>query len=242
MTRGGRVALSGLIALPMFVVLIGLGVWQLQRLQVKQEFIAQRDLGFSQPVVELTSRDSNLMGLSWRPVTVGGRFDHAHEFHLWRIGPNGDAGYQVLTPLTRTDSAPGQVVLIDRGWVPVARKAPATRAEGQVPGTVTIKGFVRVDLDARGPVTPANDVAGNIWYAVDYNAMSNHSSLYIRPLVVVADSTPNPGGLPIGVSKPPEVPNNHLGYAITWFLLAGALAIIFVLSARRQLASPKSAA
>ena len=241
MTRGGRVVLSTLIALPMFLVLLGLGAWQLQRLQLKLEFLAARDVGFAHPPAELTAQDDTLTDLAWRRVTVTGRFDHAGEFHLFRTR-DGSAGYEVLTPLVRTDGAPGQVVLVDRGWVPLNRKDAGTRAEAQVEGVVTVNGFVRIDLDARSMVTPVNDVVGNIWYVVDYAAMGTRARATLRPLVVVADATANPGGFPIGVAKPPELPNNHLGYAFTWFSLAAALAVIWGISLRRQLAAQDAAA
>ena len=236
MSRGAKAAVATLIALPMFVFLIALGVWQLQRLEVKQAFIAQRERGFGAEPIELPARDGNLPGLAWRRVTVKGRFDHANEFHLWslREGP----GYEVLTPLVRTDSAAGQVVLVDRGWVPVDRKQVATRAEGAPGGDVTLNGFVRIDLDARSAVTPTNEPAKNIWFAVDYATMGTLSGHFLRPFVVVADATPNPGGLPIGTASPPAVPNRHLGYAITWFGLAAALALIYFLALRRQFAPP----
>ena len=242
MTRGGRALVSTLIALPMFVVLIGLGVWQVERLQRKLEMIAERDAGFTQAPIELTARDADLAGLAWRRVTVTGRFDHDHELHLWHINTDGNAGYDVLTPFVRTDSTDGQVLLVDRGWVPIAAKEATTRAAGQVQGTVTINGFVRLDLEGRTAVTPQNDPARNSWYFVDYAAMAKQAGVPLRPLVVVADASPNPGGLPIGLARPPELTNRHLGYALTWFSLAAALAVIFGLSLRRQLAAPDPAA
>ena len=236
MSRGAKAAVATLIALPMFVVLISLGVWQLQRLEVKEQFIAQRERGFGAEAIELPARDGNLQGLAWRRISVKGRFDHANEFHLWslREGP----GYEVLTPLVRTDSAAGQVVLVDRGWVPVERKLIATRAEGAPAGDVTLNGFVRIDLDARSAVTPTNEPDKNIWFTVDYAAMGTVSGHFLRPFVVVADATPNPGGLPIGTATPPSVPNRHLEYAITLFSLAAVFAFIYGLSLRRQFAAP----
>ena len=50
-----------------------------------------------------------------------------------------------------------------------------------------------------------------------------------------ADATPNPGGYPIGGQTFVDIPNNHLGYAITWFGLALTLLIIFSIFAQRQL-------
>ena len=43
-----------------------------------------------------------------------------------------------------------------------------------------------------------------------------------------ADSTPNPGGVPVGGQTRLEIPNDHLQYAITWFLLALALAGVYL--------------
>jgi surfeit locus 1 family protein len=232
-TRGTSVLLATPIVLPMLAVLIGLGVWQLQRLGVKEEIIAQRERAFTAPAVELPAREGNPIDLWWRRVTVTGRFDHANEFHLWSLR-DGQPGYDVLTPLVRTDGAPTQVVLVDRGWVPVERKEIATRGAGAVTGEVTVNGFVRIDLDVRSAVTPANSPATNTWYSVDYAAMGRQSGHYLRELVVVADATPNPGGLPVGMAALPPIPNRHLEYALTWFALAGVLVVIFVLALRRQ--------
>lgn len=242
MSNGGRIAVATLIALPTFIVLIALGVWQLQRLEAKQQIIDFRERGFSAAPVELTARDNNPQGLAWRHVFVTGTFDHGNEFHLWSIREGLGAGYEVLTPLTRTGTGVGQIVLIDRGWVPIDRKDPATRREAATEGEVMVRGFARVDLDARWPVTPTNDPQKNIWYSVDYAAMGETRGLYMRPLVVVADATPNPGGLPVGLNAPPPLTNRHLGYALTWFALALALAVIYGLSLWRQLAPPRPSA
>jgi surfeit locus 1 family protein len=43
-----------------------------------------------------------------------------------------------------------------------------------------------------------------------------------------ADATPNPGGLPVGGQTRLEIPNDHLQYAITWFLLALALVGVYL--------------
>ena len=35
-----------------------------------------------------------------------------------------------------------------------------------------------------------------------------------------ADATPNPGGIPVGGQTRLDIPNDHLQYALTWFLIA----------------------
>lgn len=131
-----------------------------------------------------------------------------------------------MTPLRLTG---GGVVLVNRGWVPSKRKAPKDRAAGQVEGEVTITGMVRPD-DRTGWFTPDNDPAKNAWFFVDHQAMANHAGLdIVLPWHLVADETKNPGGFPIGGQRPPDLPNNHLQYAITWFSLAVAFAVIWFL-------------
>jgi surfeit locus 1 family protein len=46
-------------------------------------------------------------------------------------------------------------------------------------------------------------------------------------VIVEVDATPNPGGWPKGGQTIVTLPNDHLQYAITWFLLAAALVVIY---------------
>ena len=55
----------------------------------------------------------------------------------------------------------------------------------------------------------------------------------VAPFYVVADATPNPGGWPKGQGTAEPLPNDHLQYAITWFSLAVAAIVIYLLSQRR---------
>ena len=52
------------------------------------------------------------------------------------------------------------------------------------------------------------------------------------PVVIEAGTAPNPGGLPIGKAMRVNLTNDHLGYALTWYVLAVALVVIYVLSQR----------
>jgi surfeit locus 1 family protein len=54
------------------------------------------------------------------------------------------------------------------------------------------------------------------------------AGLQLLPVVVEADATPNPGGLPLGGQTRTELPNNHLQYAITWYGLAAALVGVYI--------------
>ena len=209
---------------PALLILLGLGTWQMQRLVWKEALLAEVAARQAEPAVDLPTDIADPPSWRFRKVVVTGVFDHAKEMHLFAHTDRGNAGYQVIVPLRRPD---GSWVLVNRGWVPTDRKDPATRAEGQVTGTVTITGTARPKWD-RHMFLPDNDPAGNHWFYGDLPAMAAHAGIAASPLFVEADATPNPGGFPIGGQTPTKtIANNHLEYALTWYMLAVALGAIF---------------
>lgn len=55
----------------------------------------------------------------------------------------------------------------------------------------------------------------------------------LRPMLVSA--TPAPGLEASAPPSPDEVPNNHLAYAVQWFLFAGIAALIYGIAVRRRM-------
>jgi len=230
-------ALATVVALAGFVVLIGLGTWQLERRAWKAELIAARQAGFDAPAVPLPEAIPDPAALEFHRVWVQGRFDHAHEMHLTCRFYRDKAGYQIVTPLILAD---GSAVLVNRGFVPLADKDPGSRAAGQVAGTVRVEGVVRLSA-APGAFTPANEPGPNLWFYPDIAQMAAAAGLQrVRPVFIEAGPAPNPGGLPIGGQTVLDLPNDHLQYAITWYSLALALAVIYGLFCRRQLSGNRS--
>lgn len=216
-----------LIAGAGIVLLLALGTWQVFRLFEKtaiNNFRAERVAAAPTP---LPARIDNLAEWEFRRVTVAGAFAHAHELHLNARSQRGNNGYQIITPLLREGAPP---VLVSRGWVPYERKNPATRAEGQVAGPVTVEGILRTEA-RKGWLMPANDAARNEWFWYDLPAMEAASGVpNAAPFYIEAGPSPNPGGFPIGGQTLVQLPSNHLGYALTWYALAIALAVIYVVS------------
>ncbi|HKP22819.1 MAG TPA: SURF1 family protein [Dongiaceae bacterium] len=215
-----------LISVPAFIVLVGLCVWQVQRLHWKQELIAEREARVAAEPIALPAAGGDPASVDYRRVRLEGAFRHDKELFLGARSLNGNVGYQVLTPF---ELSGGGAVLIDRGWVPVERKAPESRVEGQLAGPQTVDGIVRL---ASGKVwmQPDNEPANNMWFFVDLPAMKSASGVDLRTdLYVDAGPAQNPGKYPVGGQTRIELPNDHLQYAITWGLLAAALAVIYVL-------------
>jgi len=211
-----------------FVVLIGLGTWQVKRLIWKEGLIATIQERMAMPPVDLLpALDANpdLARQEYRPVRVEGTSDHARERHFLATY-EGKVGFYIYTPLRLDD---GRWVFINRGFVPDGRQDPVTRKEGQVEGRVTVTGLLR-EAPAEKPSSfvPDNELGKNIFFWKDLRAMAASSGLPadvpMLNLFIDADDTPNPGGLPIGGVTIVDLPNSHLQYAITWYGLAAALA------------------
>jgi len=60
----------------------------------------------------------------------------------------------------------------------------------------------------------------------------------VAPFVIEAEPSDVPGGWPRGGATRLDIPNNHLQYAITWFLLAFCLLIIYVVYVRSRMRPP----
>ncbi len=130
-------------------------------------------------------------------------------------------------------------MLVNRGFVPYDRKDAATRPQGQVEGVATVTGLARNPLTQKpSRIVPDNDPAKNIFYWKDRDQMAATAGLpagaAVVPILIDADASPNPGGLPIGGVTIIDLPNNHLQYAVTWYGLAAALAGVLVAWLLRQ--------
>lgn len=226
-----------ILALAGVLVLIGLGTWQLERRAWKAGVIAAREAGLAAPAMPLPAVISDPAALEYRAVTVTGRFRHEREMPLLSRFHRDKPGVQIVTPL---ETADGLVVLVNRGWVPLANQDPATRAAGQVTGIVTVAGVVRLSVRP-GWFTPDNDPARNIWFYPDIAQMAAAAGLTrVAPVFVEAGPAANPGGLPIGGQTQAALPNDHLQYALTWYSLAVVLVVMYGAFRHRTLNSGRT--
>ena len=123
----------------------------------------------------------------------------------------------MLTPLVE---ASGAIVFVNRGFVPLDHKDPATRKDGELSGEVKVTGLLRLN-EPKGTLLRSNEPSQDRWYSRDVLAMGEARGLHpVAPYFVDADSTPNPGGLPVGGLTIIHFRNSHLSYAVTWFAMA----------------------
>lgn len=187
---------------------MALGLWQLDRRDWKLGLIETAQARMAAAPVALPSaldpaRDDYL------PVFTDGRFLAEPPIRfLNSLKPHGP-GHDLIVPF---ETADGQRILLDRGFVPL-RNEDATPAPE---GNQRVVGLLRWP-DDRNFFTPEPSVERREWYSRDVNSLAEAAGTEPVLLVLQPDGST---GWPR--SRPPRVtlPNNHLQYALTWFGLA----------------------
>ena len=188
------------------LVLISLGVWQMQRLAWKEGIIAGASEMIAAGPIPLPAAPDPAAD-RYRAVTVTGAFtgDEAHVLTSTReAGP----GFLVIAAYETTE---GRRILIDRGFVPETDKATLRPRR-----TVDVVGNLNWPDDVTAS-TPPYDTTRAIWYGRDVAGIA--SLLDTQPILVIAQSDTGDAIRPQPVTTA-GFRNDHLNYAVTWFSLA----------------------
>lgn len=188
-------------------ILVGLGVWQMQRLAWKEGVLADIEARIAADPVALPDAPDPQAD-RYLPVRVTGQLG-TKALRVLVSQKQVGAGYRVISALDTGDRR----ILLDRGFVKVEATIPAPPE-----GEVTVTGNLHWP-DDRNSSTPENNVEDNTWFARDLPQMAE--VLGTEPLLVVARDTSFSDApitpLPVDTG---HIPNDHLEYALTWFSLA----------------------
>lgn len=212
-------------AIPALMLLVGLGVWQLQRLEWKEAIIAERaERGAAAPIAIAGVPDDGWKDLEHRRIALRGRYLHDREMLIWNKVRHGQTGFDLITPL-RLDG--GGAVLVHRGWVP--RAWPEGQVERRRPaGPVALTGVIR-DGGKATPWVPDNNPAKGEWFYADVAQMAKAAGIDdAKPYLVRVAPDAAEKGYPKGPHATYRIPNRHLEYAVTWFGLAATLVIVYI--------------
>ncbi len=228
----------GLASLIALSILIGLGVWQVERKSWKEGLIARIVAqSRAEPVAPPPFEQWDAASGEFRHVRLSGHFLNDKETLVHGLAPGetpGRAlqGYYVITPLVRDD---GRTVLINRGFVPTELKRQDDRRSGLIEGETTVTGILRAS-EPRAMFVPAPDPARGEWFNRDVPGIAAARQLTdVAPYLVEADAIPGQTTWPRGGQLRVDLPNNHLQYAFTWFGIAACLVGVFSVFAWRRL-------
>jgi surfeit locus 1 family protein len=204
-----------------------LGFWQLDRAAQRTAAQAQLEARSRLPALspaELARTPQEVPAQAQRAVRLSGVWLADRSVALDNRPMDGRAGFYLVTPL---QLAPGDVVLVQRGWLPRDAADRMRLAPHRTPaGPVTVEGriapgFSRLyafDESASGPIRQN----------LDLDAFARETGLPLRPFVVVQADTDVDDGLRRQWPAPASGADKNRGYALQWFGLCALISGLYV--------------
>lgn len=214
-------------------VLVGLGIWQLNRAAEKEVLLQQ----WQQEAEHQAWQDMVVQDLtSGRPVTLTGLYG-SRSWLLDNRTRSGVPGYEVLTEFRPLEGPP---VVINRGWVPAPRTRDQLPEVDTPEGVFTLEG--RISDYPVPPVLVDQPEADGRWPRRVQSLSGQTARQAIPELpdrIVRLSGERQPGAYRADWEPDLMGPQTHYGYATQWFALAVALTILTVVASYRKSELPK---
>ena len=194
-------------------VFIGLGTWQIIRLNWKNNLILEIENSLKNPPVELAqSKKENFL-----KIKTSGSIDFNKQIYLYNLNESGTPGFEVINPITIGD----ENFLINRGWIPFEKKGTQeinVFDQKNIIGTLKLQGRKNI-------FKPDNDLDENYWFSLNREDILKFTGKNFSKYIIYLDGNyqlPRPKKVTANIS------NNHQKYAITWFSLALSILLLYL--------------
>ena len=200
-----------------------LGTWQLYRLQWKLELISEITFGLDSRPIEYSSSIKK----NYQRVNTKGKFYFDKQIYVYSLNEKGKPGYDVVTPF-RTNK--NENVLINRGWINKELKDnPIINFDKETDQKIV--GLLR-KIYKPNIFKPENDIKNNIWYSLKLEDLESFTGYKLNNFVLYLQDNQN--NLVKNKIVSPDLPNNHLKYAITWYSVALSILLYFLYFRKKQ--------
>jgi cytochrome oxidase assembly protein ShyY1 len=242
-TRRGTAGF-GVFTLVMVALLVGLGVWQLQRRVEKHALIAALTERLT-AVPGSLPQPSQWSALTpdrdeFRRVSFTATYQSRLDAMVYSSGSAirddiSGPGTWAFIPARLAD---GEIVAVNAGFMPntMQDRDQQDRAVARLITNepVMLTGYIRFP-EAAGVLTPAQDRAKRLWFTRDHLAMAQALGWNkVAPFYIDLEAPVPLSGIPKPGPLQVHLKDDHLQYAITWFGLAGAVVIAFAVWLRAQ--------
>ena len=225
------------------LVLVRLGIWQLDRLEQRRAFNVQVTTARAQSVLDLNQKvPADVNKLEWCAVQFIGQYDFENQIAIRNQYYGNQYGYHLLTPLL----SQGTAVLVDRGWIPAdGNSTPEDWRKYDETGEVKVIGQIRLGLGkpAFGGVAdalPADGSRLSLWNNADVPQVAKQLSYPILPVYIQVSADPSDTEPPIPFQPEIELTEGqNIGYALKWFTFATILLVGYPFFVRKQEAQTK---
>ncbi len=213
-SRSRRVIVVG-VALVVAATCVGLGLWQLRRLDERRALNAQILARRAVSPLVIEGASVRTASRPYRRAVANGGYDVEREVLVFGRSLDGEAGHLVVTPLVLADES---AILVVRGWVPFAMQTPPILRAAPPAGDVTVGGSLVPD-EGDGSTTPDPD---GVIRVLDVRGIASTLPYDILPfpLQLHDQAPPQPGSLPAPAPLPELSEGPHLSYAFQWFSFA----------------------
>ncbi|NJM06177.1 SURF1 family protein [Candidatus Gracilibacteria bacterium] len=230
-----------IFALTIFVSLLTLGFWQLDRLGQRRAANTADRAVLNQNPITLTGGSIEPGDFVGRKVRLSGTYRNSESVVLRnQKSDDGVDGVHLLTPLQLRGSA--NAVIVDRGWLPANVRSPDSLAPFVIEREVTLEG-IAMSSQRRpdNPLAPKDlalpgEARIDAWLRVDLPLIQPQVDAPLLPIYVVelpdqqaTRALPRP--------HDPRVQNEgpHLNYALQWFAFATMMVVVYSMLIRQEL-------
>jgi len=195
------------------LVFIGLGTWQIIRLNWKNNLILEIENSLKNPPVELAQSNKE----NFLKIKTSGTIDFDKQIYLYNLNESGTPGFEVINPITIGD----ENFLINRGWIPFEKKGTQeinVFDQKNIIGTLKLQGRKNI-------FKPDNDLDENYWFSLNREDILKFTGKNFSKYIIYLDGNyqlPRPKKITANIS------NNHQKYAITWFSLALSILLLYL--------------
>ena len=195
------------------LVFIGLGTWQIIRLNWKNNLILEIENSLKNPPVELAQSNKE----NFLKIKTSGSIDFDKQIYLYNLNESGTPGFEVINPITIGD----ENFLINRGWIPFEKKDTQeinVFDQKNIIGTLKLQGRKNI-------FKPDNDLDENYWFSLNREDILKFTGKNFSKYIIYLDGNyqlPRPKKITANIS------NNHQKYAITWFSLALSILLLYL--------------
>jgi len=230
--------LLGLLAAA-FAVLIGLGVWQIQRNEWKQDLVEASHERTEAAPLDVTDASTHAPEeIEYRRVRLHGTWVLEDALFLANRARYSVRGEEIVVPVALDGG--GSAVLVNVGWIPDGSREEVLRELAGSASSATVIEGLAVDASGRS----GNVIPSGSWSNMDTEAMGAALGYDLAPWFVLGGSertsAPSPNEpLPVGGWQRYQNTTPHIEYALTWFGIAlalGASAVFRLVIAPRRAA------
>ena len=203
------------------ILFCSLGTWQVYRLQWKLDLIKEINYGLNSESVPYSK--TNI--INYQKVKFSGVFDFEKQVYLYSLNSNGQPGYDIITPIKINSN---EILLVNRGWIKddLKRNKNINKVK-----TKSFEGIIK-KISKPNLFKPENDIKNNVWYSLKLEDLQNFTGYKLTNFVLYLQNSQN--NLVEKKIISPNLPNNHLKYAITWYSVALSILLYFLYFRKKQ--------